>query len=94
MVLVGQAHLPTGPGRNGFKRGVLALPVEEVTGGNAVAVAVDEGPDHDDAVRLVVGQGSQQGGVDHAEDGGVRPDAQRQGQHRDRGESGILPEQS
>ena len=94
IILVGQAHLLPGPGCDGVERSCRSLPVEEVTGGNAVAVAIDEGPHHDDAVGLVVGQGSQQGGVNDAEYSGVRPDPQRQSQHRHGGEPGILPQQS
>ncbi len=48
--------------------------------------------DHHNAVGLVIGKRSQQGGVDHAEDGGVDADAERQCQHGNSGEAGVFPE--
>jgi hypothetical protein len=43
-------------------------------------------------VGLGIGQRSEQDGVDHAEDGGVRPDAQSEGQHRHGRKAGVLPQ--
>jgi hypothetical protein len=88
-----QAHLAAGPRRNRVEHGVLPLPIQEIAGGNAVATAVDLGPDHDDAVGLVVGQRRQQRSVDDAENRGVRADAQSQRQYRDRREARILPQE-
>ena len=48
----------------------------------------------DEAVRLRVGQGAQERHVDEAEDRGVRPDAQGERQHHDRGEAGRFGEQA
>src|SRR5882724_4296625 len=89
-----QAHPAAGPGSDGFKRGVLALPVQKVAGGDAVAVVVVYlGPDHDDAVGLVVRQRREQRGVYDAEDRGVGADAEGECQYRDPGEAGILPQE-
>jgi hypothetical protein len=41
-----------------------------------------------------IGQWSQENGVDHAEDGCVCADAQGQGEHRHRGETGTLAQLS
>ena len=41
-----------------------------------------------------IGQRPEQDGIDHAEDGGVRADAQREREHGDRGEAGILQQQT
>ena len=46
------------------------------------------------AVRFEVRQGAEQDGIDRAENRGVRPDPQRQRQHRDRGKTGILPQRA
>jgi len=39
---------------------------------------------------LGIGQRPEQDGIDHAEDGGVCPDAEREREHGDGGEAGIL----
>ena len=89
-----QAHLPAGPSGHGLERGVLALPIEEVPAAVHVAITVHLGPDHDDAVGLVVGQRGQQRSVNDAEDGGVGANAEREGENGDRREAGIFPEQT
>ena len=89
-----EAQGAAGPCGDGLEGGVLALPVEEVTGGDAVVVAVDLGPDHDDAVGLVVGKGSEERGVDDAEDGGVGADAEGESEDGDGGEAGVFEEET
>ncbi len=89
-----QVECATGPCSDGLERCVLALPVEEVAGGDAVAVVLNLGPDHDDAVGFVVGQRGEERGVDDAEDGGVGADAESEGEDSDRGEAGVFPEEA
>ena len=48
--------------------------------------------DRDELVRRGKGQRLEQDRVDHAEDGGVRADAERKGEHGDDGEGGMFPE--
>jgi hypothetical protein len=48
----------------------------------------------DEAVRVGVGQGAEEIGVHHGEDGGVGPNAQRQGEHHHQGVSWALPQRA
>jgi hypothetical protein len=57
-------------------------------------VAVDHRPNHDYAVGIAVGQGSEQRRIDHTEDCTVRADAQGEGNRGDGGEAGILKEEA
>jgi hypothetical protein len=82
MVARGQAVAAAGPSAQILKNGALVFPIEEIPRGNAVAAAVDLRPDDDELVRIGVRQGSEKGGVDDAEDGSVRADAQRERQER------------
>ena len=77
MVGAGEREIATSPGTQGLKDGALALPIEKVPGGNAVTVAIsrDFGPDYDELIRIWIWHGGKKSGIDHAEDGGVRPDA-------------------
>src|SRR6267154_2796982 len=90
----GQAHLPARPRGDGCKRGAAALPVQVVPGGYSVALALYLGPHHDDAIRLSIGQWSQQSGVYHAEYRGVRANSKSKGEYCHRGETGIFPEET
>ena len=49
---------------------------------------------HNQSIRLLIGQGTKENGIDDAEDGRVRanPESQRQGRHS--GEAGILAKHS
>src|ERR1700730_4996420 len=94
MVARGQAVAAAGPSAQILKNGALVFPIEEIPRGNAVAAAVDLRPDDDELVRIGVRQGSEKGGVDDAEDGGVRADAQHECQERDAREAEIFGEQS
>ena len=78
----GQAHVPAGPGVQVLEDRGLALPLEKVAGGARVAVPLDSRPHHDELVGVGIGQGSEQGGVDDAEDRGVGPDPQGKGQRQ------------
>jgi hypothetical protein len=89
-----QGERRAGPGGDGLEGGVLALPVEEIAGGDAVVVPGDVGPDHDDAVGFVIGERGEEGGVDDAEDGGVGAYAEGQGEYGDRGEAGVFEEEA
>ena len=51
-------------------------------------------PDHDDAIRLRVGERFENERVDDAEDGGGRPDAESDRGHRDDGKAFRLAERS
>ena len=65
-----------GDGGHGGEDGVAVVPVEEVEGRGAVVdVAGRVFPQHDEAVRLVVGEGAEERGVHYGEDGGVGADA-------------------
>src|SRR5580700_8665346 len=89
----GDGEAIAGPAVDGVAEGSLLLPVDEVTGGSAVAVAAFVvGPEHDDAVAIDVGEGREEDGVEEAEDGGGGADAQGQGEQGHRGESQALPE--
>src|SRR6266481_8411934 len=90
----GQAHLPARPRGDGCKRGAAALPVQVVPSRDSVTVALYLGPYHDDAIRLSVGQWSQQSGVYHAKDRGVCADPQSKRENRYRGKTRIFPEET
>ena len=63
----------------------------ELGDGQGWAIAGSEFPDNiNETIRVFVGQRTQQNAINHREDGGVSADAQRQGEDRDQGESGIL----
>ena len=47
-------------------------------------------PDHDELFGIFIGQRPKQNGINDAEDGAVRADAERQRQYRNRGESRIF----
>jgi hypothetical protein len=47
-------------------------------------------PDHDQLIRVSVGQRPKKDRVNDTEDGAVRADPERQRQHRNRGECGVL----
>src|SRR5580692_6169449 len=51
----GDGEAIAGPAVDGVEEGSLLLPVEEVTGGSAIALAFLLGPEHDDAVAVGVG---------------------------------------
>src|SRR5713101_9686018 len=93
MVGVGERVIAAGPGANGLKDGALALPIQKVAGGDAVAVAIDFGPDHDELVRIGVGHGRKKSGVNDAENGGVGPDSENEGEEGDRGKPKVFEEQ-
>jgi len=78
LVLGGKVELAPGECRQILKGSALALPVQEVLGGDSVVEALDLRPHHHKLIRLGIGHGREQRRVDHREDGGVRPDAQRQ----------------
>ena len=48
--------------------------------------------DHDQPLRIRVGQGTEQDGIDETEDGCVGPDAEREGQYGHDGKTGALGE--
>ena len=75
MVGAGEREIAAGPGTHGLKDCALALLVEEVPCGNAVAVAIDLRPDNDKLVRIGVRHGGEKSSVHHAEDSGVGADA-------------------
>ena len=71
---------------------VLASPIEVVERRNRVPLLADGGvalPHHDDLVRIGVGQRLQQHRIHHAEDCGVRADAEGERHDGDRGEPQI-----
>ena len=72
------------------------LPVAEVEIRRAVGQVLADvpGPEHGDPLGLVVRQVAQHHRLEHAEDGGVGADTERQRQHRDRGEGRILDQRA
>ena len=74
MVGAGEREIPARPRAHRLKNSALAFPIEKVAGGDAIAAGIDLRPDNDKLVRIGVRHGGKQSGIDHAEDGGVRPD--------------------
>ena len=73
---------------HGVEDGVVPLPVEEVQGRDAVAVAARRFfEDADDPVGIPIGQRPEQNAIDETENRGVRADAQCERENRDGGES-------
>ncbi len=71
----------------------LFPPVLKLGGRCACAGAVGEGvEEEDEAVGVWKGRGFEQDGIDYGEDGGIRADAERQGEDGGEGEAGALAE--
>jgi hypothetical protein len=71
---------------------VLVAPVHPILvrgGNNRVRTLFG---DDDQAGRVTKWKRTEQDGIDHAEDGGIRADAEGQGENGDEGESGISGE--
>jgi len=88
-----QVERPAVHGRHSLEGPVLRAPVDEVGSGGGKPGKPLRGVDRDDhhqAIGIGEGERAQEDGVDDAEDGGVGTDAQRQRQHRHRGEAGTL----
>ena len=72
------------------------LAVSEVEVGRHVEIRdIDAGggvPDGDELFGVGIGEGLEQDAFDHAEDGGIGADAQRQGEQRDGGKNGGMGE--
>src|SRR6266513_3672078 len=74
-----EACVPTGGDER--KRAALFFPIEKVRRRNGIlgaSPAKTSFPDHDDAARIAIGEGAEQDGVNHTEDGGVCADAERE----------------
>ena len=71
-----EAEASTVPSVEILKNSALLLPVEIVAGRDAITVAIDLGPDHDELVGLGVGHRGDQSGVHNAENGGVGADTE------------------
>ena len=74
------------------QRARLRLPVDEVARRHGVLLARRRRADVEDADEARAfrdGQRAQQDGADHAENGGIQPDPERQRRQRDRGEAGA-----
>ncbi len=93
MIGVGERVIAAGPGANGLKDGALALPIQKVTSGDAIAIAVNLRPDYDELIRIGVGHGRKKSRVNDAENGGVGPDSENEGEEGDRGEPKVFEEQ-
>lgn len=91
----GDGEAFAGPAVDGVEEGGLLLPVEEVAGGSAVALAgFVVGPEHDDAVAIDVGERGEEDGIEEAEDSGGGANAQGEGEQGDGSEAGALPEET
>src|ERR1700722_13750581 len=73
---------------------VLPFPVEIIARGYTIVAALNLRPDHHKLVRLRIWHRRQQHGVNHAENGRVRADAQRKCDRSHGGEAGIFPEKA
>src|SRR5580704_272113 len=90
----GNGEAFAGPAVEGVEDLGLLLPVEEVAGGSAVALAAFVvRPDHDDAVAIDIGERGKEDGVEEAKDGGGGADAQGESEEGDGSEARALPEQ-
>jgi hypothetical protein len=86
-------HAARGEGRHVFKAPAMRFPFFEIRiRGDVVRPVGARRPDQDEILRLGKRQGTQEHGVDDAEDRRVGADAEGQGQHRDGGEAGIFPQ--
>ncbi len=73
----------------------FAAPIEEIRVRHRALRELRRGlEDHQQPVRIGIRQRLQKHAVHHAENGRVRPDAQRQRQHRDGGEAGVLAQRA
>ena len=90
----GEVVAHAAPGAHVRKRLVLLLPVEKIARRHGIVATLNFRPHHHQLIGLGIWHGSQQHGVNHAEDGGVRADAQRKRDGSDQGEAGIFPQQS
>src|SRR6516165_4915434 len=88
LLVSGNVEIAVRPGVHVLKCGGLPLPIEEVSGGYSVALALDFQPDDDQLVGFVVWQWREQGGVIDCENGCSGTDAYRQGQHHHEGVAG------
>ena len=87
----GQVHALAPPCRHVRERVVLLAPVHELRpGGGGLRPARRARPQHDEPVRLGVGQRAKQDRVHDREHGGGAADAEGDGQRRDHGEPGAL----
>lgn len=68
----------------------LVFPVEIIAGGDAIAMALDARPDHDELIGIRAGHGREECGIDYAEDRGVRANAQSEGEHGNEGSSLVF----
>ena len=71
LVLAGDVEGAAGEGVDVLKAGVFALPVGEVSGGDAVMEGLDLRPDDDELVGLGVWHRGEESGVVHGKDGRV-----------------------
>ena len=73
-----------------LKCGGLPLPIEEVSGGRLVALALNFRPDDHQLLRMVVGQWREQCSVIDGKDRRGRADTHRKGQQHQQGVAGKL----
>ena len=92
LVFAGDVEGAAGEGVDVLEACVFALPVGEVSSGDAIVEGLNLRPDDDELVGLGVWHGGEEGGVVHGEDGGVCADAEGQGEKNCEGEAGVLPQ--
>jgi hypothetical protein len=78
--------------RHAFEDGVLLAPVNEIGGRRSIERETEMGrlfPHHHQRVGIFVGQGTQQHGVNHAEDRAVRANSEGEREHCDEGKARV-----
>src|SRR3954468_15918796 len=75
-----------------FERLAFLPPIDVIRQRDRSVGAVAGFVEVDETVRLRIGERPQKDVIDHAKDGGVRADAEREGEHGDDGEAGRFTE--
>ena len=94
LVFAGDVEGAAGEGVDVLEAGVFALPIREISSGDAIVEGLTLRPDDDELVRLGVWHWGEEGGVVNGEDGGVSADAEGESDKNCEGEAGVLPQRS
>ena len=90
-----QIRVPAADGRKLLDFLALLAPVEKIGGSRTQLVVILSGrrfPYRNDAVKPGKGKRTQQHGIDRGESRGIGADPQSESNHRNRGETGTLPQ--
>ena len=94
-VAAGQIRVPAANCRQLAELRALLAPVPKIRRSRTQLVFILLGhgfPDRDNAIQMRERKRPQQHGIDRIENGRIRADAQRESNHRNRGEAGTLPQ--